>query len=128
MPNNDLNSDAKYVLLACVQQDGAGATKALTSLGTKLISFPADGTANLRAEKYGDDDRKRFIAIYDPNNSEGGNGGFAVFCRHRLASFFAASAACAPVTRGPSWDSFVAPVIRNSIQFSMRSFANANTT
>ena len=75
MPNNDLNSDAKYVLLACVQEVGAVATTALTSLGNAFKSFPADGPNTFHTEKLGNDDRTRYVAIYDPNNSEGGNGG-----------------------------------------------------
>jgi hypothetical protein len=39
-----------------------------------------------------------------------------------MANFFAASAAARPFfTRGPSFDSSVVPVSRNSIQFSSRS-------
>jgi hypothetical protein len=61
--------------------------------------------------------------------SDGGTSGSAACDKHLLASALAASAtgrSC--FCLGPSLDSSVAPVSRNSIQFSRRSFANTNTT
>ena len=62
------------------------------------------------------------------HSSDGGMLGIGAPFKQRSARFLAASTASGSFTRGPSFDSSVAPELRNSTQFSRRSLAKANTT